>query len=127
MRLVIFTLAALFLNACDNRHAPTSAVRAFAQAAREGSSEQVMHLIGPATRSRLEADARLAAKQGGRYEVNSRELIALGWTTPRFRIEDVYEIERRGEKSRVAVSGKNGAREEVSLVKEADGWKIELP
>lgn len=118
---------ALGLAACGSRRSPVASVRALAEASREGQVEEVMRLIGPATRARLEESARLAAKQGARYEVRPRELLAVGWAQPRFRIEDVREIERRGKHARVLVSGRGGEREEVTAVKERDGWKIELP
>lgn len=106
---------------------PESAVRALAEAAEDGDVDAVMKRLGPSTRARLEADARRAAEQAGRRELDAKDLLAAGWTTPRFRLVEVRLVERRDHRAVVQTRGSHGESERVELVEEPDGWKVELP
>jgi len=106
---------------------PAGAVRAFEEAAREGDLERVVKLLGPRTRARLEADARAASEQAGRRTILPSELLAAGWTPPRFEPDVVREVSRAGGAAVVEVVGERGEREQVAVVREGGSWKVELP
>ncbi len=106
---------------------PSATVRALDEAARQGDAEAALQLLGPQTRARLGADARRAAEQAGRRQLAPSELLAAGWTPPRFDLDDAREIERSGDRAVVEVRGRHGERERVDLVREAGAWKVELP
>src|SRR5438067_1404131 len=106
---------------------PVAAVRALDEAARDGDLDEVVKLLGPSTRARLAADARRAGQLAGRRDLPAHELLAAGWTLPRFRLHQVRVVSRAGDSAVVEVSGAHGEKETVTLVREADGWKVELP
>lgn len=106
---------------------PEGAVRAFAEAAADGDRAAVWKLLGPATRKKLEDDARHAAEVSGRRAMKPEEMLAVGWFPPRMRVDDVREVAREHGRATVEVVGKNGERESVSCVDEGGAWKVELP
>jgi hypothetical protein len=124
----VWLAAALLLGACGaGTRSPVGAVRALAEAAADGDREEVWRLLGPNTRARLEADARRAAEQSGRRVQPPMEMLAVGWFPPRFRVADVREVERAGDRATVEVWGKEGQRELVTCVRVSQAWKVELP
>lgn len=121
--LVVLVLTAI---ACD-RDDPTSVVQRFDKAAEMGSRAQVFALLGPATRARLESDARRAGELSGRRGVAPEELLAVGWSPRRFRSASVRELARAGDHAEVEVVGEGGEREVLSLVRVDGRWRVELP
>lgn len=106
---------------------PVGTVRDVEEAAREGDGDRVLALLGPKTRARLAADARLAEEQAGRRQISPSELVAVGWTKARFRLDEVREVERRGDHAVVEVRGRDGERQRLELVRDDGRWKVELP
>jgi hypothetical protein len=117
----------LFAGAACGGKDPADAVRAFDRAAEAGARDQVYQLLGPATRARLEADARRASELSGRRGVRPEELLAIGWSPRRFRTASVRVLGRAGDHAEVEVIGERGERERLQLVLVPDGWRIELP
>jgi hypothetical protein len=106
---------------------PEGVVRALAEAATDGDRGRVWELLGPETRARLTAAASRAAELGGRRGGRPEEALAVGWFPPRMHLEQVREVERVGDRATVEVRGRHGGRQEVTCVRVAGGWKVELP
>lgn len=117
---------------CDaGTRSPEGAVRALIEAGASGDRDAVWRLVGPATRSRLEADAKRAAEGAGRRAgaLPAAELLAVGWFPPRFRAAEVREIERApsGDRAVVEVVGTRQERERITCVRTDGAWRVELP
>lgn len=122
-----FALAAILCAGCSRGGSPAAAVQSFAESAREGDAARLLELLGPRTRMRLAADARLAGQQAGRRAIAPEQLLAAGWTTPRFEIDRVRELSRDDASALVEVRGARGEVERVEVVREAGAWRVELP
>ena len=55
------------------------------------------------------------------------ELVAVGWTPPRWEIRRTRQVSRDGERAVVEVEGPRGEREQLEVVREGGWWKVELP
>ncbi len=127
--LVVALLVPLALAACGgDGGSPVSATRAFIDAAQTADRARVLRLLGPATRARLDEAAAKASTLSGRRRMEPAELVAVGWFAPRLRAAvDVRERSRQGNSATVEVSGPHGERQEVSCIRTAQGWQLELP
>ncbi len=123
-RLVALVLLAA---ACGGARSPDGAVRALAEAAEAGDRDAVYALLGPATRARLTADAERAAQAAGRRELGPHDLVAAGWSPPRWRASDFDVLTRAGDRATVEVRGAGHERETVSCVLVDGQWRVELP
>src|SRR5207248_11374395 len=74
--------------ACGGARSPDGAVRALAEAAESGDRDGVYALLGPATRARLASDAEHAAQAAGRRELGPTDLVAAGWSPPKWHAVD---------------------------------------
>ena len=101
-------------------------VRAYIEAAREGHVDRILPHLGPRTRARLEADARSAA-EASRRPITPGDLLAVGWTAPRYEVIRLREVEAEGDRVVVQVEGAGGVQERVEMVREGGRWKLELP
>lgn len=103
---------------------PDGAVRAFAAAARAGSRETMIELLGPRTRAWLaDAAARGSQMAGGPAAFHPVDLIGAGPSSGAARIA---VRSRRGGVARVEVVDEQGRRSDLEVV-EIDGrWRIEL-
>ena len=119
-------LVALALTGCGSDD-PLAAVEQFQRAAEQGARAEVFSLLGPATKSRLEADARKAADLSGRRSVRPEELLAIGWSPRRFRTVELRLVAKAGDHAEVEAEGEHGERELLQLVKSEGHWRIELP
>ena len=123
-----FVLAfVLFSAACGGARSPDGAVRALAEATESGDRDAVWALLGPATRARLTADAERAAQAAGRRELGPRDLIAAGWSPPRWHAADFDVLARSGDRATVEVRGATHERETVTCVLVDGQWRVELP
>jgi hypothetical protein len=120
-------LAFVVAAGCGATRSPDGAVRALAEAAEAGDRDAVWALLGPATRARLTADAERASQGSGRRDLLPRDLLAAGWSAPRWKIADVDVVARAGDHATVEVRGKNGERETLSCLLASGAWKVELP
>lgn len=127
MKARALALAALAWAGCSRGGSPAAAVQSLAEASREGDAARVLELLGPRTRARLAADARLAGQQAGRRAIAPEQLLAAGWTPPRFEVDALRELSRDDASALVEVRGSHGELERVEVVREAGAWKIELP
>jgi hypothetical protein len=121
-------LVALVLVAgCGGARTPEGAVRALAEAAESGDRDAVWTLLGPATRARLAGDADRAKAAAGRREIVGRDLLAAGWSPPRWRAASFDVIARAGDRATVEVRGAAHERETVTCVVVDGKWQVELP
>jgi hypothetical protein len=103
------------------------AVRALAEAAESGDRDAVWMLLGPATRARLQRDAERAAQVAGRRELKARDLLAAGWSPPRWRASEFEVIAANGDQATVEVRGSHHERERLACVRANGQWQVELP
>jgi hypothetical protein len=126
--MLVGTLALVALAACDSgARSPEGAVRALAEAAESGDRDAAWTLLGPATRARLTADAERAAQLAGRRELGGRDLLAVGWSPPRWRVVDIELLARDGDRATVEVRGPGHERERLECVRRGGQWQVELP
>jgi hypothetical protein len=112
---------------CGGARSPEGAVRALGEAAESGDRDEVWTLLGPATRARLIADADRAKAAAGRREIVARDLLAAGWSPPRWRAAGFDVITRAGDRATVEVRGAAHERETVTCVLVDGKWQVELP
>jgi hypothetical protein len=112
--------------ACSGARSPEGAVRALTEAAEAGDREAVLALLGPATRSRLAADAERAAQAAGRREIGAIDLVAAGWSPPKWHAVDFDVLTRSGDRATVEVRGAAHERETVTCVAIGGQWRVEL-
>jgi hypothetical protein len=120
-------LVLLVVAGCGGARSPEGAVRALAEAAESGDRDAVWALFGPATRARLRADAERAAQAAGRRELGPADLVAAGWSPPRWRATELDVIARSGDRATVEVRGPAHERETVTCVRVDGQWRVELP
>ena len=117
---------ALFAVACGGTRSPDGAVRAIAEAAAAGDGDGVYARLGPATRARLQGDAALAARASGRRELGPKDLVAAGWSPPKWRAVDFDVLTRSGDRATVEIRGAAHERETVACVLVGGEWRVEL-
>jgi hypothetical protein len=126
-RVVLAVVLALGgLSGCGAR-SPEGAVRALAEASEAGDRDEVWALLGPATRARVTADAARAAQAAGRREIGPVDLIAAGWSPPRWHAVDFDVLSRSGDRATVEVRGAAHERETLTCVLVGSDWRVELP
>ena len=101
-------------------------MRALVASARAGDRPAVIARIGPRTRARLIDDARVAGEQAGRRRLAPGDLLVIGWAPPSDEEPALRTVEEQGDRAVVELRGRGGA-ERIEVVREADGWKVELP
>ena len=111
---------------CGGDRSPDGAVRALGEAAEAGDRDAVYALLGPATRARLAADAERAAQAAGRRELGPRDLVAAGWSPPRWRAVELDVLSRAGDRAAVEIRGPGHERETLSCVRVDGQWRVEL-
>jgi hypothetical protein len=126
MKHVLAMLLVVAAAGCGTR-SPEGAVRALSEAAEAGDREAVYALLGPATRARIAADAERAAKAAGRRELGPVDLVAAGWSAPRWHAVDYDVLTRSGDHATVEVRGGAHERETLTCVRVGDEWRVELP
>ena len=107
---------------------PDVAVRAMINAAKTGDRDAVFELLSPATRARLEAEARHATDLvGAAQRYTAKDLISIGDSAgegggP----TDITVLSQRGDHAVVEVASPEG-RSRLELVRVAGAWRIDLP
>jgi hypothetical protein len=106
---------------------PEAAVREMIQAAKTGNRDAVLGLLTPATRDRLEAEARRATDLvGASQRYAAKDLISIGSSDGVADPSDITVVEERGERAVVEVVSPTG-RARVNLIKQDGRWRIDLP
>ena len=106
---------------------PEAAVRDMIQAAKTGDRDTVFELLAPATRDRLDAEARRATDLvGASQRYTAKDLISIGSSDGVADPTDITVLEDRGDRAIVEVVSPGG-RARIDLVKQGGRWRIDLP
>ena len=106
---------------------PEAAVRDMIQAAKTGDRDTVFELLTPATRDRLDAEARRATDLvGASQRYRAKDLISIGSSDGVADPTDLTVLEEHGEHAVVEVVSPAG-RARIDLVKLGGRWRIDLP
>jgi predicted lipid-binding transport protein (Tim44 family) len=106
---------------------PEAAVRDMIQAAKTGDRGTVFELLTPATRDRLEAEARRATDLvGASQRYTAKDLISIGSSDAAADPTDITVLEEHSERAVVEIVSPAG-RARVDLVKLEGRWRIDLP
>jgi hypothetical protein len=109
------------------RPGPEAAVGAMIQAAKTGDRDTVFELLAPATRDRLDAEARRATDLvGASQRYTAKDLISIGSSDGVADPTDITVLEDRGDRAVVEVVSPAG-RARLDLVRIDGRWRIELP
>lgn len=105
---------------------PEVAVRDMVRAAKTGDREAVFELLGPATRARLDAEAKRATDLvGASVRYTAKDLVSIG-SSEGSTLTDVTVIDESGDRAVVEVVSPAG-RSRVDLIHVDGRWRIELP
>jgi len=105
---------------------PEAAVRDMIQAAKTGDRDLVFELLAPATRARLDAEAKRATDLvGASQRYTAKDLISIGSSDGVADPTDLTVLEERGDRAVVEVVSPAG-RARVDLVKLGNRWRIDL-
>ena len=106
---------------------PEAAVRDMIQAAKTGDRDTVFALLTPATRDRLDAEARRATDLvGASQRYTAKDLISIGSSEGVADPTDITVVEEHGERAVVEIVSPAG-RARLELVKLEGRWRIDLP
>ena len=106
---------------------PEAAVRDMIQAAKTGNRDAVFELLTPATRDRLDAEARRATDLvGASQRYTAKDLISIGSSDGVADPTDITVLEERGDRAVVEVVSPTG-RARIDLIKHDGRWRIDLP
>ena len=97
------------------------------QAAKTGDREAVFSLLSPATRDRLETEAKRSTDLvGAARRYAAKDLLSIGSSDGVAAPTDITVVEERGDRAVVEVVSPAG-RSRIELVKADGRWRIELP
>lgn len=106
---------------------PEAAVRDMIQAAKANDRDMVFELLTPATRDRLDAEARRATDLvGASQRYRAKDLISNGSSDGAAVPTDITVLEEHGDRAVVEVVSRAG-RARVELVRLDGRWRIDLP
>ncbi len=106
---------------------PEAAVHDMIQAAKAGDRDVVFELLAPATRTRLEAEAKRATDLvGASQRYTAKDLISIGSSDGVSAPTDITVLEEHGDHAVVEIVSPAG-RSQMSLVKVDGRWLIDLP
>jgi HEAT repeat protein len=104
---------------------PEATVRDLVQAAKTGDRDAVFELLTPATRDRLEAEARVATDLAGSARYTAKDLISIEAGDPSATPTDITVIEEHGDRAIVEIVSTAGRARLVLL--HVDGrWRVDL-
>jgi acetyl-CoA acetyltransferase len=124
--------AALFLavagRGCADDPGPAEAVRALALAASGGDRDAVVELLGPATRERLEREARRATELvGGSKRYEAADLVTLGAADESGLPAELEVRYLDDDRAMVSLGKTPDGAGELLVVRDGGRWLIELP
>jgi len=106
---------------------PEAAVREMLHAAKTGDRDAVFSLLSPATRSRLEVEAKRATDLvGAATRYTAKDLLSIGSSDGIAPPTDITVLEERGDRASVELVSPAG-RARVELIKVDGRWRIDLP
>lgn len=106
---------------------PEAAVREVLRAAKTGDRDTVFDMLAPATRARLEVEARRATDLvGASIRYTAKDLVSIGSSENVAAPTDITVLEEHADRAVVEVVSPTG-RARMQLVKVEGRWKIEIP
>jgi len=106
---------------------PEAAVREMLRAAQTGDRDAVFELLSPATRARLESEAKRATDLvGAATRYTAKDLVSIGSSDGVAAPTDITIVEERGDRAVVEVVSPAG-RARMELVHVRGRWHIDLP
>jgi len=105
---------------------PEATVSELVQAAKAGDRDAVYELLTPATRGRLDAEAKRATDLvGGAVRYTAKYLMLIAGTD-RGKPTDITVLEHHGDRATIEVVAPEG-RSRVELVRIDGKWRVDLP
>jgi hypothetical protein len=105
---------------------PDDAVRDMLRAAQAGDVDLVYELLGPATRARLDLEAKRATDYvGAATRYTAKDLVSIGTSENVATPTSITVVDKLSDRARVLVVSETG-RSYVELVRVNDAWRIEL-
>ncbi|HEU0035391.1 MAG TPA: hypothetical protein VFQ53_32500 [Kofleriaceae bacterium] len=106
---------------------PEAAVRDMLQAAKAGDRDTVFALLTPATRARLELEAKRATDYvGASSRFTAKDLVSIGNSSEITAPKDIV-VEERGDRATVLMISPSGNRASMTLLKIEGRWLIDIP
>jgi hypothetical protein len=106
---------------------PEGVAHALVMAARDGDRATVWEHVGPATRARIEKAAWDATQRvGGAKRFTALDVLDVGVSATSYVPTSIVLRESTGDRAIVDVLGPDGRRDELTLVRVDDAWKVEL-
>ena len=106
---------------------PEMTVRDLRQAAKTNDRDLVFELLTPATRARLEAQAKRATDLvGAANRYDAKDLISIGASDNVAMPTDITVLEERGDHAIVEIVSASG-RSRLQLQKVSGRWRVDLP
>ena len=106
---------------------PEGAVQLLISAASAGDRAAVFQRLGPRTRARIEALQEGTKRTGGRLVTKPEDFLSVGWARASWEPAGMRTLRRDDTSAEVEVFSATGDRHAVSLVREGQEWKVELP
>jgi len=104
---------------------PDVTVRDLLQAIKNGDRDTAYQLLSPATRARLDVEAKRATDYvGAAVRFSAKDLLSLSSIGPE--PSDITVIEEHGDRAVVYVASVSGGGR-IELVRADGGWRIDLP
>jgi hypothetical protein len=118
----------LAVPACQQDLPPDAAYRALVRAMSERDEKAAWDLLSSATRARLEAQARVAAAAApGVVPPNARALLAGDAPLAVLPPTSITVVESGPERALLRVEAPGAKPQDVVLVRERGGWRVDLP
>ncbi len=127
MRLALTIFALTSLVACDKSRgdSPVEAYTSFSKAVQRGDSKAAYAALSQETQQRLTARAKeIAAASGGAIKDDAAALAFSGASRPE-PLTEVKLVRQDGDRAVLAASA-GGRSQQVSMVRENNGWKVDL-
>ncbi|HEX4456253.1 MAG TPA: hypothetical protein VH143_35570 [Kofleriaceae bacterium] len=106
---------------------PEVAVRDLLAAAKAGDRDAIFELLTPATRARLDAEAKRATDLvGAAVRYTAKDLISIGASDGVAAPTDITVIEQQGDRATVEVVSPN-VRARIDVVRSDGRWLVDLP
>lgn len=122
-------LLALGLTACSREDkTPDGAVRLLIRMIDEGNTSEAYRLLAPESQRALGERARIAnAQTGGGQRFKPEDMLAIGQVPARHDLGGVKTVRIEGDRAKVQLESKRGAREDLEL-RQVDGhWRVVVP
>ncbi len=119
-------LASLACSGGGGAKSPQGAVRLLISAARAGDRPGVYQRLGPRTRERIASLQAATRRTAGRVPLRPESFLSAGWAPPAWEPAGMRTLRRDRDSAEVEVTSAAGDRHSVTLVREAQEWKVEL-